>query len=119
MKLGLPIFVAALATSAQAIKLRYEATTFTNVAGTFFKANMFINDISVGESYTEGQSSAWVPVGIHKVQLSEPRMKSFKHCIDVFGDVSCNFITTGVPNCNKNPNTKWPMCTTIWRDDNW
>ncbi|KAF9119059.1 hypothetical protein BGW39_000648 [Mortierella sp. 14UC] len=119
MKLSLAIFVAALATSAQAVKLSYEAYTFTNVAGSFFKANMFINDISVAEVYKENQSSAWVQAGIHKVQLREPDMMFFKVCIDVFGDVSCSLVKTGPPKCGVNPNSQWPECSTKWQDDHW
>ncbi|KAF9119060.1 hypothetical protein BGW39_000649, partial [Mortierella sp. 14UC] len=119
MKLNLAIFVAALATSAQAVKLSYEAYSFTNVAGSFFKANMLINDKSVAEVYKDGGSSAWVPYGPHKIQLRDAYMTNFKFCIDIFGDINCHSITAGAPKCGAHPNSQWPECSTKWQDSNW
>ncbi|KAG0293930.1 hypothetical protein BGZ96_002044 [Linnemannia gamsii] len=119
MKFTLPIFVATLATSAQAVKLSYEAFSFTNVAGTFYKYNMIIDNKNIAETHLNGGSSAWVPFGPHKIQLKNAYMTGFQLCMDIFGDFHCYSFVAGDPTCSINPNSGWPECSTKWSDNNW
>ncbi|KAF9907711.1 hypothetical protein EC991_010658 [Linnemannia zychae] len=119
MKLSISILAVALATSAQAVKLSYDAFSFTNVAGNFYKYTMLIDDKSIAEIYVDGGSSAWVPYGPHKIQLRDAYMTNFKLCLDIFGDVVCHSINAGSPQCTINPNSNWPECSTKWQDLNW
>ncbi|KAG0380392.1 hypothetical protein BGX24_008641 [Mortierella sp. AD032] len=119
MKLSVPLLVAALASSTQALRLGYNAFSAANLGGSSFVAYMFIDGKNVAGAHREGGSSSWVQWGIHKIQLNKAQMYGFNYCIDVFGDVSCVWVNTGNPDCGFNPNNQRPECTTQWKDDNW
>ncbi|KAG0377250.1 hypothetical protein BGX24_006459 [Mortierella sp. AD032] len=117
MKISVALIVAALASSTQALKLGYVSSMYSNNLG--FKGTMYIDGRFAAGVTSEGASSAWVPRGIHKIQLSNAYMTSFDFCIDVFGNVSCTHVTTHSPTCAFNPQTQRPECRVEWNDDNW
>ncbi|KAF9115321.1 hypothetical protein BGW39_003082 [Mortierella sp. 14UC] len=113
------IAAAALASSTQAMKLRYDATTLSTFNGETFKARMYLEGKNLWTVNVLGGESAWVPYGIHKIQLRDAMRTSFKYCIDVFGDVSCDIINTGVQDCKYEKNKTVMKCSVNWRDDNY
>ncbi|KAG0272944.1 hypothetical protein BGZ95_011252 [Linnemannia exigua] len=119
MKISVPLIIAALVSSTQAMKLGYSASTKEKWSGPDFMALLYIDDkIVAGTAKEEGSSSDWKQWGIHKIQLRNARMNGFEFCIDVFNDVSCTKVSTPSTECSAGSN-QISQCSTKWSNDNW
>ncbi|KAF9117937.1 hypothetical protein BGW39_001642, partial [Mortierella sp. 14UC] len=118
MKFGALFFVAALASSTQALELSYKAYGQGPQGNTNFDAAMWVEDIAFTTNKHRG-SSVWKPLGIHKAQLRNADISSFEYCIDVFGDIDCQWIYVGTPKCAWNSLINNTACQITWIDNNW
>ncbi|KAG0378805.1 hypothetical protein BGX24_002756 [Mortierella sp. AD032] len=120
MKLSIPILVVALAAKAQAIKFIYSANTLqVGSQEKRFSALLSVEDgVKLWADY-EGGSSPWVQYGIHKIQLNNAQMRGFNYCINVYGNVDCNWIETEEPKCNFRPDIQQNQCFSGYKNDNW
>ncbi|KAG0376051.1 hypothetical protein BGX24_008358 [Mortierella sp. AD032] len=126
MKLSIPILVVALAASVQALKIKYSASCIYGSGGVAAGTEKFNAMLTVGDGVKlradyEGGSSSWVQYGIHKIQLNNAQMTGFNYCINVFGDVDCNWIAVEqlVLECNYRPNSEKLHCNSGYNNNNW
>ncbi|KAK3846350.1 MAG: hypothetical protein J3R72DRAFT_471515 [Linnemannia gamsii] len=125
MKLSIPILVVALAASVQALKIKYSASCTYGSGGTSvaekFNALLTVGDGVKLRADREGGSSSWVKYGIHKIQLNNAQMTGFNYCINVFGNVDCNWIAVEqiVLECNYRPDSENLYCNSGYNNNNW
>ncbi|KAK3826686.1 MAG: hypothetical protein J3R72DRAFT_500944, partial [Linnemannia gamsii] len=112
MKLGVPLFVVALAASAHAMTLEYIASSTDPrlYKGEFFEATLIVNGEARIHSTWEKGPTVWLKYGIHKVGLANMSLGGFAFCIDVFGDVNCEGFGASEPTCRFNPDKNRNEC---------
>ncbi|KAG0380393.1 hypothetical protein BGX24_008642 [Mortierella sp. AD032] len=116
MKFSVPFLIAALAASTQAVSLKYDAVSTSNMRQTDFSATLLVDNKQRMYAHSDGGESPWEQYGIHKIKLMTARTYGFNYCIDVFGNVSCSWVTTA-HHCNKNNGKE--DCNGYYHNDNY